>query len=330
MTTAEFEEQNLGIELQKAFDENGFMDSIAQTALEEPVTLTSTEIADIIVPRPPTGESLPERWQLLVDAKSHMSETAAQHEDDILVAASRTGMRHDEALSESDLVRIQPDAAIWTVEGGANRTSIVRRTLAIQAMQRIYGEDVSSRTLFQFGGGRPIPREKNGKPNPEMTIAREIAPDFLPSDDSLVEFGLNLASALQSGYEVINDERDGSAAERLVFLYQAGFPELVLVYPHKTEKGGLEDGFSAIAGLVGSLEGRQFVIATNGQYRPKDEAQADQWAKAHDLDMLPPVALGDEPGYSVNHKGQEITTAKRGPMVYVNEFVVLQRLLQED
>jgi hypothetical protein len=76
------------------------------------------------------------------------------------------------------------------------------------------------------------------------------------------------------------------------------------------------------------LRGKQFVIATNGQYRPKDEAQASQWADAHsELQMLAPVAIGDEPGYNVEHDGKTISTANRPATAYANEIVVLQRLL---
>lgn len=327
MTTAEFGEKDLIANMESAFRPGGFMEAAAQAALEQPTELAPNEVADVIVPPKPAGESLPPRWQLATDAKNGIKEVADRNEEPIVAMAEQIGMRHNEAVSDVDIVRIYPDAAVWTVEGGANRTSVVRRTLAIEAMQKVYGEEAANYQLFQFGGNREIPRTRNDKPNAEYSVAQEIAGDFLPEDDSLTEFDLNVASARQGGWEVTSDEQENVAAQRVVRLQKEGSPELVLVYPHKTEKGGLEDGFSAVAALTGSLTGKQLVIATNGQYRPKDETQAEEWAKAHDTDMLPPVAIGDEPGYKVVHAGREITTANRAAIIYVNEFAVLHRLL---
>jgi hypothetical protein len=242
--------------------------------------------------------------------------------------ASGLGMRKREAINESEADRINPARAIWVIEGGANRTSVVRRELATQMMQWVYGEaDLSEHIVYQLGSGqREIPKQRNDKPNAEYLIAQEIAGNYLPNGDVMTEFDLNLASALQAGYEVDGTQWvDNFGVERVISLTKDRAPQLVLVQPVPQE-GGLKDGLSAIKNILGDVAGGQFVVATNGQYRPKDEYQAVEWAQVNGVDMTAPVAIGDEPGYSVTHNGKEIVTAERTPMVYVNEMVILNRL----
>ena len=326
MTSHEFSEKDLNTQLETAFRQGGVIEAVAQAGLEQP-ELTPSEVGDIILPPKTPGEVLPPRYQLLRDAKPKVFEAADLRSQRVLTLATQLRMRQNESLTEAELAQIRPEAAVWVVEGGANRTSVVRRNLALEAMQRVYGNGILQQTLFQFGSERAIPQMKGDATNPEYVIAQDIAPGFLPSDNSLTEFGLNLASAQQSGYEVMSDEQASPSAQRIIRLHKEGLSELVLLQPYRTEKDGVQDGFSAVAALTGSLEGKQLVIATNGPYRPKDEAQAIQWAVTHGFDMLPPIALGDEPGYSVEHDGRTITTANRTPLVYVNEAVVLHRLL---
>jgi len=264
---------------------------------------------------------------LLETAGPEIKAAAADRSAEIFDLAEALTMRKAEALPAEDLSLIIPTRAIWLVEPGANRTSVVRRELAIQAMKKIYGNGAALRILYQFGTGRPIPRKRNGQPNPEYNVAREIAGDFLPEDDSLTEFELNVASAKQAGYqETYKYTAMGFAsAEERFSLIKAGSPRLELIKPKRVD-GTLKDAFHCLNAHSEFLTRRQFVIATNGQYRPKDELQAQSWADDQQILMEPPIAIGDETGFSVEHDGKTITTGARPPMVYVNEAVILQRL----
>jgi hypothetical protein len=318
---------NIDRYLAPAFGPGGVMEVIARSAVGPEAELTPDEIPNVILP--PKDGPLPPRWQLIADAKTHIVETAKQQSEAVYHLAEQLGMRHPEALSSAELDRILPAHALWVAEGGANRTSVVRRGLALEAMERVYGLAAETQVLYQFGSDRRIPQMKTDpqtklvKPNPEYAVAREIAGDCLPEGGELTEFGLNLASALQSGYQVV-DTYQSQAEPRILRLVRGGSPALVLIQP-LVDRSGLEDGFSAVPELAGSLAGCQFVIATNGQYRPKDELQAAHWAAEHEVDMLPAVVLGDEPGYTVPHAGRELVTGDRGPMVYVNEIAILGR-----
>lgn len=316
------------IELRAAYAEDalrssGVLHDIAQTVIEEPAALSPSDAGDVLLPPKQPGEASEARWQLIEGAKDAVKAGATGNQEQILALATTLDMIRPESISAIDITRIDPEAAIFAVEGGANRTSVVRRQLAIEAVAAVYGPDAGEATIYQFGSDRPIPRERNDKPNAEYTIATEIAGDFLPEDDSLTEIDLNLASARQGGYEVVSEEHDTDAAQRVVRLQKEGAPALILVQPYKV-KGGLEDGLESLS-KMGDVSGKQFVIATNGQYRPKDEVQAEKWAANEGVDMLPPVALGDEPGYTVRHNGRAITTAQRQPMAYLNEMVILNR-----
>lgn len=303
----------------------GVLHDIAQNVLTEQIELNATETGNVLLPPKQPGQASEARWQLIENAAGEVKAGAEARQEEVFALAERLDMKRAESISEQDIARIEPENAVFVIEGGANRTSVVRRQLATETVQRLYGSNATLTTLYQFGSDRQIPRErKDGTPNPEHAVATEIAGDFLPAEDSLTEFGLNMASALQSGYEVVSDEDGGETAQRVVRLRRDGLPNLVLMQPHK-EKGGLEDAFTAMAKLY-DMDDNQFVVFTNGQYRPKDELQATQWARRNGVDMLPPVAIGDEPGYTVEHNGRQITTANRAPTAYLNEAVILERL----
>jgi hypothetical protein len=229
-------------DLEVAFSNAGVMNEIAKVAIE----LSPAETAEIILPEPTEGEPLDPRFQLVDNAKDSIKSAAGERESELLSLATRLDMRREESLSDIDIARIHPDDAIWVVEGGANRTSVVRRQLAIEAMQRIYGDEIVEHTLYQFGSDRKVEPEKNGKPNPEYRVVQEIAGNFLPHKEFWTEFDVNLASALQNGFEIEADDVGGSIANLVVRLRKEGAPELVLLEPYKTDSGGLEDGFSAV------------------------------------------------------------------------------------
>jgi hypothetical protein len=321
--------------VEMALRPNGILYEIAQTALDEPIDLTPQEAGDVILKRKSQGgEPIEARWQLLEEADKKIVDTANLHVTAIYELAEQFGNRKSESLPDEELAKIDLEMSIWTVESGANRTSVVRRQLAIDAMYKIYGPDnLEDKTLFQFGGPGVVPYLRADESvNPAHAFAQEVAPDFLTEGNDFTEFDLNLATALQSGYEVLEDITDGIVANRVVMLRKAGNPQLILMQPKKTELGGLDDGFTAVANYLGSqnMAGKQLVISTNGQYRLKDELQARRWASTHDVNMLPAVALGDEPGYVVSHNGNNLTTANRAPIVYLNDFIVLSRMAAQE
>lgn len=281
-----------------------------------PAIETAADASNILMPPKPASGEPKTRWQLLQDAKKEVVAAAEGKERELIELAQALDMRREESLSDVDIARIDKERAIWLIEGGANRTSIVRRSLAISAMQQLYGDDLTDYSIYQFGSeAQKVPVERNGKPNPAYEIAQEIAGDYLREGDELNEFGLNLATALQSGWTI--ESHDGNT----VILRQDGMPDLVM-----SKVTTLRDGFDTIQADVGNLTDRQFVIATNGQYRPKDELMALNWAKQRGISLLPTVVLGDEPGFTIEHRGKAIATAGRKPLVYLNEIVALQRL----
>jgi len=86
---------------------------------------------------------------------------------------------------------------------------------------------------------------------------------------------------------------------------------------------GLEAGFDI---LKNSCADKQFVIATNGQYREKDVYQAEMWAKDNNIEMAQAVSLGDEPGDNFPFRGDEVVVPNRPEAAYINELVILYRL----
>jgi hypothetical protein len=319
------------VEVRAAYAEHalrpgGVLYQIAESVVSGDVTLSPREAGNVLLPPKQPGEASEARWQLIDGATDAVKASAAEHQDEIFNLADQLDLRKSESISQADVLRITPTHSLWLIEGGANRTSVVRRELANQMAAAVYGTDIKWVNLYQFGSDRPIPRERASKPNAEYNIAREIAGDYLPEEDNLTEFGLNVASALQAGYQLVSDENGGEAARRVVRLRKVDAPGLVLIQPHKTT-GGLEDAFNTMAdGYKIHLEGVQFVMFTNGQYRAKDEQQATLWAEQRGVDMLPPVAVGDEPGFEVEHNGKTVKTAVRASMAYLNEAVILERL----
>ena len=332
----------------------GVLHEIAKAAITQETDLHPKDVADIIMPPKQPGDKYDARWELIEGADGVIMDAAGLNAEQILQYAELLDLRKAESVDWSDIRRIDSKRSAWMIEGGANRTSVVRRALTVEAMKKKYGEDISDQTMYQFGSDRPIPRMRKDpktqelKPNAEYEVAQEIAGNYLPEGDTLTEFGLNLAGALQAGYEIVEEpekEATPGTIERLVILKKENWPRLLMIQPLK-EKGGLIDGINAAHEILTSELAGQFVaepyfqpvIATNGQYRAKDELQASLWAKGKGISILEPVALGDEPGFTAIHPCQvevdgqlqlvekAITTAERAPMAYVNEIVILNRL----
>jgi len=318
--------------LEMALRPQGVVGEIALSAVADRQDLTPDEIADVIMPPKQPGAAYEARWELEANAPERIKQTAGERAEAVFALAEQLGMRKAETLPEGDLARINPNIAIFMIEGGANRTSVVRREVAVQAMQKLYGAIIEGQSLYQFGSNRLIPRERNGQPNAEYKVAREIGGDHLPTGDSLTEFDLNMASALQAGYEPIEglDTTETLGVDRIVWLSKDGVPQLTLIQPAQ-QGNGFKNSFSAMQNILeydgASIENFQPVLVTNGQYRPKDELQISTWAHEQHITFCDvPIALGDEAGFRVEHDGNTITTGGRDPMVYVNEAVILHRL----
>ncbi len=318
---------------------SGLLADIAATKAILPADATPSEVAEIILPPPERGKSLDPRWTLIEKAQATEAMKAAisGNEGAILDIAMRLGLRRvaDGIRQEEDTYRIDPSSAVFVVEGGAMRTSVVRRGVAGRAMRQVYGGGISSKTLYQFGSTRIIEptKEKLGKDgtiavvkNPEHETIQELAGnlDFLPGrgQGAFTEFDANLATALAEGY-TRTATRENDVAPRIIEMANNDptLPKLILIQTN----GGLGAGLDVVQALIPDPE-IQLVIATNGQYRPKATQQAIRWAAAKGIDMLPPVAIGDEPGDTFPYRGNEIVVPDRPLAAYVNELVVLYRL----
>lgn len=324
--------------LAEAFTSGGVMERLAQRVVEGGPELSPADVANVILPQ--RGGS--PRWELIENAPAVLKTAVVDGRDEVLLLAAQLGMRTNspDELCPGGLGRIDADQAIWVVEPGANRTSVVRRAVALQAMAAMY-ENRQAPPLFQIASSRLIPqtvtRGEQVIGNPEHKIAMGLAPEHLGGKKAFTEFDVSLATALHDGYKWAGEQR-GGVANHIVRLRKEGAPDIILLQPHETgatDKTGLERGFSTIAGAFSqagiSLEGRQFIIASNGQYRPKDEAQAERWADNHEISMQPPVGIGDEAGFITHYAGQEIVTDDRAVAVmpYVQEAVALQRVRAE-
>jgi hypothetical protein len=316
--------------VEAALAPGGLLYKIATAAVIDQVELAPSDVADILMPPRKPGEDYKPRWDLVENSPQIVKTAAAEHQPELLELAEALDLRKGTSIDEQTTAMIDGEKAIWVVEGGANRTSVVRRQLTVEAMQQVYGDSLAEGTIYQLGSGRKIPkeREKDGKmvANAEYAIAQEISGEYLPHGD-LTEFELNLAGAKQAGFEVKADAQEPiiPSVERYVRMIKAGLPELVLIQPESAARG-LVDGFEAVKSLAQLEQDFQLVVATNGQYRAKDELQADKWAKENGLATLSPVVIGDEPGFTVEHNGKEIITGERGPGIYLTEIVVLHRL----
>lgn len=308
-----------------------------------PVSLPH-EVYDIVTPQRDAGTG-PARWEMVADASAKAKEAAEEHKDEILRAAIAVGMINP----VEDSSAINAPKAVVVVQDGANKTSIVRRDVAAKGIREagINGTN----PMYQFGSRDRaiVPTRADGSDNPEHKLLRGLAGDYLPTGE-FTAFDANLATALAQGYEIetiidtnpgrLTDTMPDSArlavnpittftrALELVHEDDETYPDLTLIEPKKgTFAGGLDAVKSIEAAKGHDLEGRQFVIGTNGQYRPMIELQVTEWAEEQGVDMLHPVALGDEPGDEVRFGEQVFTTADRPPVLYANELSLFGRAI---
>lgn len=308
----------------------GFLRDIAAAKVADlPDNVTPTEVAGIIVPESTAADGviLEPRWTLVAQAEAHEAVRAAtaEQESKIHTVASWVGMRllstdgERQAEATGD---IDPQRAVFIVEGGANKTSVVRRDVALGAMRTIYGNDTRNQQMYQFGSGRKITPERNGEPNKEHQVIMSLTSGLLEPDETFTEFDANFATAIEDDYEIVQNNPPASlvkqAARHEVLLHRNHRPTLHLVQPAGP---GLEGGLEAL-----DLTDRQLVIATNGQYRPKDRLQSALWAHNRGMEAPSVVALGDEPGDVYSYLPGRIEVPNRPASAYVNELVILWRL----
>jgi hypothetical protein len=301
----------------------GFLHDIAIAKVEnDPGAMTAEEVAEVIVPSPKAGEALQPRFTLVDKAEADLKVRAANTKNSgkIFEFASQLGIRRivDGIRQPEDLELIDPQDAIFVVEGGANKTSVVRRGVAINAMHQIYGENLSELQLFQFGSDRPINSDS------EIGTIRGLADNHLAEGD-FTEFDANVATAKADGY-VIDEQQSADNPDSLVLIHpNRNRPQLVMI---KTKRvSGLEDGISGFKEALS--KGKQLVIATNGQYRAKARLQAELVAKTLGIDIKPVIVLGDEPGDSFPFADDVVTTPARPESAYTNDLVILYRLINK-
>jgi len=298
----------------------GALHDVAVTKVElgDAESLSTSEIYDVIVP-PRAAASGPARYQMIEGAAQHAKDAANERADDIKAIAKNVGQIRESG--QEDYSRITPNA-VMVVQDGANKTSIVRRNVvrkALEALEQPYA-------VYQLGSKQRVITAKraDGTPNPEHTMLRELAGDFLPEGD-FTSFDANLATALADGYTITRIQQgEHEASERALTLTRERDPlsSFMLVEPRV---GSFEGGLDAVNELEGGVDGRQIVAATNGQYRPLVELQVENWRLKRDIDLQPSVALGDEPGDATPYRFQHIETAARPAILYANELAILGR-----
>lgn len=287
---------------------------------------TSQQVFDIILQRPQPGEPLSPRWELVQKLHQDTKNGVEAHASEILKAAVATGMRREG--DQEDYTGISPNHAVYVIEGGANKTSVVRRGVMENALRAVYGEDSAAHTVFQFGGRRQIePLNKQGKENPEYKVIKGLAGELLGTG-VFTEFEANVATARADGYSVVAQQAEpADGVDQTVTMAHPGGRRPTLIHVQPSESG-LTGGFSAVKQLT-PVDGRQFVIASNGQYRAKDTLQAVSWAHKNGIDMLPAVALGDESGDSWVFKGETFKTPQRQAAAYLNELAIYGRSIED-
>jgi hypothetical protein len=330
---------------------DGVMRDIAQAKLAEGSTtdtLTVAQRANLINPERDFSQPLPARTEMMAQdqADKKTKETIAANGERIISLAEALELRRlvNGERQPEDVQNVDPEKAIFVVEGTYTKGVIARRAVAEKAMREVYKlpsdlseeVDLSDKVLYQFGSGVKIEPTKKDKvtgkdsENPAYVLLHGLAGEYLPEEgEAFTEFEATVATALADGYQKSTEEtftEDGSSMVRKVELVHADRkrPKLVLIQP--TGKGNLSAGYKALAP---KLPGKKLFIASNGQYRIKNKERATMHIRDNDIDMLPPVAIGDEPGDEYFYRGEKEVVPERNANVYVNEFVIAWRLGNE-
>ncbi len=304
---------------------DGVLHTIAMGLVNEPEQLNGMdEVALAILPQKNT---LFARWELLHDAPGIKRDLATEHTDALYSLAEEAGLRLPTSLPDKSIASIDEDN-FCVVEGGANRTAVVRGALGEAAMA-MAGVDSEMPLIFIASNEHTIPviRPVDNKANPERDIVRELAPDFLREGD-VTQFDVTDAVQRQLGYIV--EEQDRVDGVGLIVAYEKpGERPRIVIRPSLEDKQGTVAGLHVVHQLL-DLSEYPLIIASNGQYRLKLALQAERWAREEGVTLpTKPLILGDEPGFEVEHRGQVFTTGDRDPGVYLNEFVVAYRLSRD-
>jgi hypothetical protein len=299
----------------------GFLFDIASAKVKGlSIEATPEEVSFIIIPGLKDGKPAEIRFELVdkANADQAVKEATVTNSPRIMDFANRIGLRRivDGVRQPEDIDLIDPVTAIFCVEGGANKTSVVRRGVAIEAMHETYGDDLSNKVLYQFGSDRRI------KNDSEISTIRELAGDNLPEGE-FDEFDANVATARADGYELVATE--GSSLFLNMVSQDISKPHLCMV--KTTQEGGFKEGLSQVA--VDMPSEVQIVISTNGQYREKAKVLTEAFGRQTGVDFSRTVALGDEPGDEFSFAGGIVKVPARPESAYTNDIALLYRLMSE-
>jgi hypothetical protein len=285
---------------------------------------------DLLVKRVNESQVLPPRGVMVQELETVRDVIAA--EADAILAL--TDMLGNKRVGETeDYSGIDIFKAMFVAEGGANKTSVVRRAVAEKAMRAVRGNaSLINDILYQFGSDRliaPLVQDKkNGGmiPNAEFDTIRSLAPN-LPEGIAFTEFDANYATAVADGYFLVANwesqpNRDESIQTITLQHPNPSRPTLCLVKP-------VGKGFSGALETLARIENitsRQIVVASNGQYRAKNQVVLQRFTDRHpELQLYPGVAIGDEPGDVAPFAGGHIMTPPRPLGAYVNELPIYYR-----
>jgi hypothetical protein len=196
------------------------------------------------------------------------------------------------------------DNPLIIIESGANKTSVVRRGLG----EEMLGEDGG--TMYQFGSERVIAPTRVDKSGNEVENAeyKVVSSEDVCGDlegRQVTEYEVNVLSALNNGYTVIDDSHDSH-----IILGKDGTTRLVIV-----RAASFKDGLSKLV-VTGVLEDRNIVVATNGQYRTKDIIDTEAVVAESGVKVESITAIGDE-------------TGKRDAKIYSAELAVILKKLSK-
>lgn len=242
------------------------------------------------------------RW--ILEQGGYVANIEKESEPFIFNLADRFGMRVP--LGKEVPAPIKQPLII--VESGANKTSVNRRAVGESFLNVCSAADHSTeRLMIQFGSNRligPYRKDRNNSivANNEYSIVSSICGGL--NGQPLTEYAVNCASALEEGYDVVDDV--GSSFGGIHF-YHPEKKITLFVMAAQTFRDG-------IARLVddGYTNNRNLVVCTNGQYRPKDELQAWKVVRQKNAPVSSIRAIGDE-------------TGARNAKTYVGELASLMR-----
>ena len=299
----------------------GFLFEIASARVNElSPDASPIEVSRIVTPELKNGKPIEIRFELVdrANADPAVKQVLTENSSQIMDFANKFKLRKivDGVRQPEDIELIDPDNAIFCIEGGANKTSVVRRGVAIKAMQEVYGMDLYDKALFQFGSDRKPTAES------EISTVRELAGDYLKPGE-FDEFDANLATAMADGYVANHSDESGN-----IVMINADISKPILHMIKITQVGGFKEGLEKL--LKYTPEGlKQIIVSTNGQYREKIKVSVEAFGRDQGLDLGQTVALGDEPNDEFGFAGNIVRVPARPESAYTGEIALLYRLLND-